>query len=122
MAKKSKNVGDELVLTAKAIRRAEKLERTLLKLAALKEPASSIEGLLKALQDGLARLRKEDDTVESEKKRSKKAKDTNGKGAVVVRKATADASAPKPVKRSRKAEPTGEAAKTEPEAASEPQN
>ena len=37
MAKKSRVVGDELVLTAKAIRRGEKLERTLTKLTVIQE-------------------------------------------------------------------------------------
>ena len=60
MAKKSRVVGDELVLAAKAIRRGEKLERTLTKLVILQETGSPAEAFLKAVQKGLAQLRKED--------------------------------------------------------------
>ncbi|WP_201829504.1 hypothetical protein [Microvirga zambiensis] len=60
MAKKSRVVGDELVLTAKAIRRGEKLERTLTKLTIVQEAGSPAEAFLKAVQRGLAQLRKED--------------------------------------------------------------
>src|SRR5689334_11853824 len=60
MAKKSRVVGDELVLTAKAIRRGEKLERTLTKLTIVQEAGSPAEAFLKAVQKGLAQLRKED--------------------------------------------------------------
>ncbi len=59
MSKKSKIVGDELVLTAKAIRRAEKLERTLTKLVVRQEPGSAAEAFLKSVQKGLERLRRD---------------------------------------------------------------
>jgi hypothetical protein len=60
MGKSSKIAGDQLVLTAKAIRRAEKLERTLTKLVVVQEPGSATETLLKAVQKGLDRLRKDE--------------------------------------------------------------
>ncbi|WP_262273085.1 hypothetical protein [Microvirga yunnanensis] len=59
MAKKSKIVGDELVLTAKAIRRGDKLERTLTKLVVIQEAGSAAEVFLKSVQKGLERLRRE---------------------------------------------------------------
>jgi hypothetical protein len=58
-------VGDEVVLTAKAIRRAEKLERTLTKLAVIQETGSAAETLLKAVQKGLDRLRKNENSAPS---------------------------------------------------------
>jgi hypothetical protein len=73
MTKKSKIVGNELVLTAKAIRRGEKLERTLTKLVAISEPQSHAEAFLKAVQKGLARLRTDETSLKDEgKSRTKK--------------------------------------------------
>jgi hypothetical protein len=72
MAKKSNNGGDELVLIAKAIRRGEKLERTLTKLVAMREPQSDAEAFLKTVQKGLEKLRKEPTASDSEKKPAKK--------------------------------------------------
>jgi hypothetical protein len=72
MAKKSKIVGNELVLTAKAIRRGEKLERTLTKLAVVQEAGSAAEAFLKAVQKGLERLRKDESPTQSDDKRGKK--------------------------------------------------
>ena len=72
MGKSSKIVGDEVVLTAKAIRRAEKLERTLTKLAVIQETGSAAETLLKAVQKGLERLRKSENSAPSD--------DASGKG------------------------------------------
>jgi hypothetical protein len=63
MGKSSKLAGDELALTAKAIRRAEKLERTLTKLVVVQEPGSAAETLLKAVQKGLERLRKNESSA-----------------------------------------------------------
>lgn len=71
MAKKSKNGGDELVLIAKAIRRGEKLERTLTNLVALKDPQSHVEAFLKAVQKGLEKLRKEPTAFGSDDKPSR---------------------------------------------------
>lgn len=45
-------------LVDKALRRGEKLERTLTKLIAQLEPGSAVEDLLKALQGGLKGIRK----------------------------------------------------------------
>jgi hypothetical protein len=59
MAKKSKIDGEELSLIAKAIRRGEKLERTLSKLTRLNEPQAHVETFLKAVQKGLEKLRQE---------------------------------------------------------------
>ena len=73
MAKKSRVVGDELVLTAKAIRRGEKLERTLTKLTVIQEAGSPAEAFLKAVQKGLAQLRKEDVSTDRERAEKKKA-------------------------------------------------
>jgi hypothetical protein len=66
MGKSSKIAGDELVLTAKAIRRAEKLERTLTKLVVVQEPGSAAETLLKAVQKGVERLRKDESSARSD--------------------------------------------------------
>jgi hypothetical protein len=63
MGKSSKIAGDEVVLTAKAIRRAEKLERTLTKLAVIQETGSAAETLLKAVHKGLERLRKDENSA-----------------------------------------------------------
>jgi len=71
MAKKSRVVGDELVLTAKAIRRGEKLERTLTKLTVIQEAGSPAEAFLKAVQKGLAQLRKEDVSIDRERAEKK---------------------------------------------------
>jgi len=71
MAKKSRVVGDELVLTAKAIRRGEKLERTLTKLTVIQEAGSPAEAFLKTVQKGLAQLRKEDVSIDRERAEKK---------------------------------------------------
>ena len=73
MAKKSRVVGDELVLTAKAIRRGEKLERTLTKLTVIQEAGSPAEAFLKTVQKGLAQLRKEDVSTDHERAEKKSA-------------------------------------------------
>ncbi|QRM32720.1 hypothetical protein [Microvirga sp. VF16] len=70
MAKKSKIVGDELALTAKAIRRAEKLERTLTKLVVLRAPGGAAEAFLKSVQKGLERLRRDEGAEASETART----------------------------------------------------
>ncbi|MBM6595452.1 hypothetical protein [Microvirga pudoricolor] len=58
MAKTKKNEASDVpAILAKAIRRAEKLEKTLLKLVAQEEPLSEAERLLKNLQKGLLGLR-----------------------------------------------------------------
>jgi hypothetical protein len=85
MAKKSRVVGDELVLTAKAIRRGEKLERTLTKLTVIQEAGSPAEAFLKAVQKGLAQLRKEDVSIDRE--RAKKKSVLSEKAEPVPRKA-----------------------------------
>ncbi|WP_404295424.1 hypothetical protein ACD578_28190 (plasmid) [Microvirga sp. RSM25] len=72
MAKKSKIIGDELVLTAKAIRRGEKLERTLTKLAVVQETGSAAEVFLKTVQKGLERLRNDESSTHSAGKHGKK--------------------------------------------------
>ena len=72
MAKKSKIIGAELVLTAKAIRRGEKLERTLTKLAVVQETGAAAEAFLKAVQKGLERLRKDESPTQCDDKRGKK--------------------------------------------------
>lgn len=75
MTKKSTSVGDELVLIAKAIRRSEKLERTLTKLVVLQDPQSPAEVLLKAVQKGLRQFRADEPTGDDKSKgRAKKAK------------------------------------------------
>jgi hypothetical protein len=73
MAKKSKIIGDELVLIAKAIRRGEKLERTLTKLAVVQETGSGAETFLKAVQKGLERLRKEGISADASRKAPERA-------------------------------------------------
>ena len=85
MAKKSRVVGDELVLTAKAIRRGEKLERTLTKLTVIQEAGSPAEAFLKTVQKGLAQLRKED--VSTDRERAEKKKAPAGKAEPMGRKA-----------------------------------
>ena len=85
MAKKSRVVGDELVLTAKAIRRGEKLERTLTKLTVIQEAGSPAEAFLKTVQKGLAQLRKED--VSTDHERAEKKKAPAGKAEPMGRKA-----------------------------------
>ncbi len=72
MAKKSKTVDFELVLKAKAIRRAEKLERTLTKLTAFHAPGSVAEDALKSVRNLLEQLRKEEISKESNSDRTKK--------------------------------------------------
>jgi hypothetical protein len=96
MTKKSKIAGDELVLTAKAIRRGEKLERTLTKLVTIQEPRSAAEAFLKAVQKGIQSLRT-DDTSSTDKGKisAKKAK------ASVDRKSEEDKVAPAKLKRVR---------------------
>lgn len=75
MTKKSKIVGDELILVAKAIRRGEKLERTLTKLIAFGEVQPHVVSLLKAVQKGLAHLRTDETSFkENSKNRAKQAK------------------------------------------------
>jgi hypothetical protein len=97
MAKKSKVDGEEFSLIAKAIRRGEKLERTLSKLTRLNEPLSHAETFLKAVQKGLETLRKEPTASESVSKApKKKAK------AVEPPKSEEAAPARAPVKRIRK--------------------
>jgi len=79
MTKKSKIAGDELVLIAKAIRRGEKLERTLTKLVTLQEPQSAAEAFLKAVQKGIQSLRTDDKSAtETGKSAAKKAKAFGG--------------------------------------------
>jgi hypothetical protein len=73
MTKKSRVVGDEGVLTAKAIRRGEKLERTLTKLVVIQEAGSPAEAFLKAVQKGLAQLRKEETPSDAKPAARKKA-------------------------------------------------
>jgi len=92
MAKKSRVVGDELVLTAKAIRRGEKLERTLTKLTIVQEAGSPAEAFLKAVQKGLAQLRKED--APADRKRAEKKSASAEKTEPAPRKAS-PASAPR---------------------------
>lgn len=75
MAKKS-DTAYELVLTAKAIRRAEKLERTLTKLAGRHDASSPIEVFLKNVQKGLEQLRTEEVSVDG-KGEGRKKKDKN---------------------------------------------
>jgi hypothetical protein len=72
MAKKSKTDGEELSLIAKAIRRGEKLERTLSKLTRLNEPQAHVETFLKAVQKGLEKLRQEPVASDAESKAPKK--------------------------------------------------
>ncbi|MGO4385919.1 hypothetical protein AB4Y85_00120 [Microvirga sp. 2YAF29] len=97
MAKKSKTDGEELSLIAKAIRRGEKLERTLTKLTRLNEPQSHVETFLKAVQKGLEQLRQEPAATETQSKApKKKAK------AVQKQKIDESAVAPAAVKRTRK--------------------
>lgn len=74
MGKSSKIVGDEVVLTTRAIRRAEKLERTLTKLAVIQETGSAAETLLKAVQKGLERLRESENSAPSGDARGKRTK------------------------------------------------
>ncbi|MCG7391591.1 hypothetical protein MHY87_01540 [Microvirga sp. ACRRW] len=58
MAKTGKDANQKgLALTAKALQRGEKLERTLLKLVAHTGPNTAAEGLLQAIQEGLIALR-----------------------------------------------------------------
>lgn len=96
MAKKSKIDGEELSLIAKAIRRGEKLERTLSKLTRLNEPQSHAETFLKAVQKGLEQLRQEPASAEAGSKPPKKTK------ASEKSKAEDGAAAPAAVKRVRK--------------------
>lgn len=97
MAKKSKIDGEELSLTAKAIRRGEKLERTLSKLTRLNEPQSHVETFLKAVQKGLEQLRQEPASTEAAIKSPKKKAKASEKP-----KAEVGAAAPAAVKRVRK--------------------
>ena len=111
MAKKSRVVGDELVLTAKAIRRGEKLERTLTKLTVIQEAGSPAEAFLKTVQKGLAQLRKED--VSTDRERAEKKKALAGKAEPMARKAqrmpTPRKSARKPKVPAENAAPTTQA-------------
>jgi hypothetical protein len=75
MGKSFKIAGDEVVLTAKAIRRAEKLERTLTKHAVVQETGSAAETLLKAVQKGLERLRKSENSAPADHARGKRTKE-----------------------------------------------
>jgi hypothetical protein len=56
--KKSAHAGDLQAYFAKAVRRAEKLEKTLLKIVMQSEPRSAAETLLASLKQGLEELRK----------------------------------------------------------------
>jgi hypothetical protein len=112
MTKKSKIVGDELVLIAKAIRRGEKLERTLTKLVALSEPQSRAEVFLKAVQKGLARLRTDETSLKDEgMSRTKKSKPSG------EQKPKDDTSAPVVVKRVPRQTKSDTPGATEPELA-----
>ena len=59
MAKKPKNDGKDLSLLAKALRRSEKLERTLTKMVGIDGMQPRAEAFLKAVKKGLEGLRKE---------------------------------------------------------------
>ena len=109
MAKKSRVVGDELVLTAKAIRRGEKLERTLTKLTVIQEAGSPAEAFLKTVQKGLAQLRKED--VSTDHERAEKKKAPAGKAEPTGRKAQRMPT-PRKQSASRRCRPRGNAAPT----------
>ena len=99
MAKTDKDPIKKLsALTAKALQRGEKLERTLTKLAARSEPGSAAEDFLKAVQGGLKAIRKNAKAVErsisSAAKKSPKAK--AGKAAETARKTKAAPKTPAP--------------------------
>lgn len=70
-------------LIAKAVKRGEKLERTLTKLVAYSDPGSAAESFLKSVQEGLKAIRK----------------GAKSKGAKPAIKRTSDESAKKPTKR-----------------------
>lgn len=59
MAKTKKESGDISASLEKAVRRGEKLERTLLRLIAQSEPMSAAEQLLKAVRKGMKQFREE---------------------------------------------------------------
>jgi hypothetical protein len=102
MGKSSKIVGDELVLTAKAIRRAEKLERTLTKLAVIQETGAAAETLLKAVQKGLERLRKDENSARNDEMPGKRRKTQESE----VRKVSqGEVPAAKPSHKPKKSEP-----------------
>jgi hypothetical protein len=96
MAKKSRIVGDEAVLTTKAIRRGEKLERTLTKLTIVQEAGSPAEAFLKSVQKGLAQLRRED--VPANRERAEK-KASAEKAEPAPRKAPGTASSRKTIRK-----------------------
>ncbi len=107
MSKKSKIPGDELVLIAKAIRRAEKLERTLTKLVTRQEPASAAEAFLKSVQKGLERLRKDESAKAKKVARDKEEPGSKATGPL----SAAVVSRPKKPRKSQKTAPAKPQAK-----------
>jgi hypothetical protein len=101
MGKSSKIAGDELALTARAIRRAEKLERTLTKLVVIQETGSAAEALLKAVQKGLERLRKDESSSRSDETPVKR---KNSKGSEDRKVSQGEPPVAKPSRRSKKSE------------------
>jgi len=85
-------------LTAKAVQRGEKLERTLTKLAARSEPGSAAEDFLKAVQGGLKAIRKNvksmERSVSADAKKASKEKAGNSAKKPVRRKAAPKKPAP----------------------------
>jgi hypothetical protein len=91
-------------LMAKALRRGEKLERTLIKIVAHSEPGSRMDDLLKALQGGLKTIRKNAKAAQREnpadskgapRKKAKKSAEKPEKRKVALKKpAPADISPP----------------------------
>jgi hypothetical protein len=86
--------------TGKALRRAKKLETTLLKVVAQSEPGSAAEDFLKAVQQGTRKLKKVikgiDRSLSSSRKRSPARREPASKPDPVTD------SSPRPVRRARK--------------------
>jgi len=92
-----------LANTEKAVRRGRKLERTLLKIVAQSQPGSGTEELLKSVQQGVTKLKK--DAKDIERTLSSTKKRTSDKEQPVSKPDVSAESLQRPVKRSRKKTP-----------------
>ncbi len=111
MATGNKNVLRSLLAdTEKAVKRGLKLERTLLKIVAQSQPGSGTEELLKSVQGGVAKLKKDAEDIERTLTSAKK-KNSNKDQPVSKADVAAEPQQQQPAKRSRKkASAPGEAA------------